>query len=119
MDEVTQEEREDCYSATLHITDADATDSRSYYLAVENDKGRDRHAVKLYVNGMLFPPNFALNKAPPKCIRFEIPNSAAPRFTWQWKTRPVISNANCHSGRERMGERRGNVFITFGAMNTF
>lgn len=60
---MTQEEREDCYSATLHITDADATDSRSYYLAVENDKGRDRHAVKLYVNGMLFSPNFALNKA--------------------------------------------------------
>lgn len=63
VDEVTQEEREDCYSATLHITDADATDSRSYYLAVENDKGRDRHAVKLYVNGMLFSPNFSLNMA--------------------------------------------------------
>lgn len=51
VDEVIQEEREDCYLATLKIKDAEATDSRAYYLAVENDRGTDRHAVKLYVNG--------------------------------------------------------------------
>ncbi|XP_049818433.1 irregular chiasm C-roughest protein isoform X2 [Aethina tumida] len=50
VDDVIQEEREDCYLATLHIKDASATDSRAYYLAVENDRGTDRHAVQLYVN---------------------------------------------------------------------
>ncbi|CAH0546798.1 unnamed protein product [Brassicogethes aeneus] len=50
VDDVVQEEREDCYLATLHIKDASATDSRAYYLAVENDRGTDRHAVQLYVN---------------------------------------------------------------------
>ncbi|XP_063911069.1 hemicentin-1 isoform X2 [Zophobas morio] len=49
VDEVTQEDREDCYLATLHIKDASATDSRTYILAVENDRGTDRHAVQLYV----------------------------------------------------------------------
>jgi hypothetical protein len=51
VDDVIQEEREDCYLATLHIKDASATDSRAYYLAVENDRGTDRHAVQLFVNG--------------------------------------------------------------------
>lgn len=51
MDDVLQEDREDCYLATLRINDADSTDSRAYYLAVENDKGMDRHAIQLYVNG--------------------------------------------------------------------
>ncbi|KAJ8922191.1 hypothetical protein NQ315_004126 [Exocentrus adspersus] len=50
VDEVTQEEREDCYLSTLHIKDTSATDSRAYYLAVENDRGTDRHAVQLYVS---------------------------------------------------------------------
>lgn len=57
VDDVIQEEREDCYLATLHIKDASATDSRAYYLAVENDRGTDRHAVQLYVNGKTFPVN--------------------------------------------------------------
>ena len=48
---MVQDAREDCYLATLRIRDADATDSRAYYLAVENDRGTDRHAVQLYVNG--------------------------------------------------------------------
>nr|CAH7754992.1 unnamed protein product [Callosobruchus chinensis] len=56
VDDVTQEEREDCYLATLHIRDTTSTDSRAYYLAVENDKGTDRHAVQLYVNGELYFP---------------------------------------------------------------
>lgn len=51
VDDVIQEAREDCYLATLRIKDADVTDSRSYYLAVENDRGIDRHVVQLYVNG--------------------------------------------------------------------
>lgn len=51
VDEVIQDEREDCYIATLHIDSATATDSRAYYLVVENDRGTDRHAVQLYVNG--------------------------------------------------------------------
>ncbi|XP_044269442.1 irregular chiasm C-roughest protein isoform X2 [Tribolium madens] len=50
VDEVVQEDREDCYLATLHIKDASATDSRAYYLAVENDRGTDRHAIQLFVN---------------------------------------------------------------------
>ncbi|KAK9753408.1 hypothetical protein QE152_g3534 [Popillia japonica] len=50
VDDVIQEAREDCYLATLRIKDADVTDSRSYYLAVENDRGIDRHVVQLYVN---------------------------------------------------------------------
>lgn len=51
VDKVIQEEREDCYLSTLHIKDASAIDSRAYYLTVENDKGKDRHAIQLYVNG--------------------------------------------------------------------
>lgn len=51
VDEVTQDIREDCYLATLHIDSVTATDSRAYYLAVENDRGTDRHAVQLNVNG--------------------------------------------------------------------
>lgn len=54
VDDVLQEEREDCYLATLHIKDTSSTDSRAYYLAVENDRGTDRHAVQLYVNGKYF-----------------------------------------------------------------
>ncbi|KAG5882067.1 hypothetical protein JTB14_023754 [Gonioctena quinquepunctata] len=50
VDDVRQEEIEDCYVATLHIKDTTSTDSRAYYLAVENDRGTDRHAVHLYVN---------------------------------------------------------------------
>lgn len=53
VDEVVQEEREDCYISTLYIKDAASMDSRAYYLAVENDKGKDRHAIQLYVNGKL------------------------------------------------------------------
>lgn len=51
VDEVTQDSREDCYLATLHITDADIHDSRPYYLVVENDRGIDRHAIHLSVEG--------------------------------------------------------------------
>ncbi|KAG5872976.1 hypothetical protein JTB14_029199 [Gonioctena quinquepunctata] len=50
VDDVSQEDIEDCYVATLHIKDTTSTDSRAYYLAVENDRGVDRHAVQLYVN---------------------------------------------------------------------
>ncbi|XP_050311765.1 irregular chiasm C-roughest protein isoform X2 [Anthonomus grandis grandis] len=51
VDDVIQEKGgEDCYLTSLHIKDASATDSRTYYLLVENDKGKDMHAVQLYVN---------------------------------------------------------------------
>ncbi|KAF7265901.1 hypothetical protein GWI33_020647 [Rhynchophorus ferrugineus] len=50
VDDVTQEQGEDCYLTTLHVRDTSATDSRTYYLLVENDKGKDTHAVQLYVN---------------------------------------------------------------------
>ncbi|KAF5289667.1 hypothetical protein FQR65_LT11784 [Abscondita terminalis] len=50
VDDVTEEDREDCYSAALHILNAESVDSRAYYLAVENDKGKDKHAVLLHVN---------------------------------------------------------------------
>ncbi|KXJ84278.1 hypothetical protein RP20_CCG014296 [Aedes albopictus] len=52
VDDVTQDSREDCYLATLHIDDADLQDQRPYYLVVENDRGHDRHAVNLRVEGM-------------------------------------------------------------------
>ncbi|XP_065093433.1 uncharacterized protein LOC135714094, partial [Ochlerotatus camptorhynchus] len=52
VDDVTQDSREDCYLATLHIDDADLQDQRPYYLVVENDRGTDRHAVNLRVEGM-------------------------------------------------------------------
>lgn len=51
VDDVMQEDTEDCYLATLHIKDTTSTDSRAYYLSVENDRGTDRHAIELYVNG--------------------------------------------------------------------
>lgn len=56
-----QEEREDCYISTLYIKDSAAMDSRAYYLAVENDKGKDRHAIQLYVNGKIFKFFMLLN----------------------------------------------------------
>lgn len=43
--------REDCYEARLHVREAAPGDQRFYYLAVENDRGRDRHAVHLAVRG--------------------------------------------------------------------
>lgn len=52
VDEVSQDSREDCYLATLHIIDADVLDSRPYYLVVENERGIDRHAINLVVEGM-------------------------------------------------------------------
>ena len=54
MDDVTQDLREDCYLATLHINQADIQDSRPYYLVVENERGTDRFAISLKVDG-LFP----------------------------------------------------------------
>lgn len=52
VDEVSQDSREDCYLATLRIVDTDVHDSRPYYLVVENERGIDRHAVNLVVEGM-------------------------------------------------------------------
>lgn len=54
VDDVTQDQREDCYIATLHINQADIQDSRPYYLVVENERGADRHSITLKVEG-LFP----------------------------------------------------------------
>lgn len=54
VDDVTQDQREDCYLATLHINQADVQDSRPYYLVVENERGADRHSINLKVEG-LFP----------------------------------------------------------------
>lgn len=54
VDDVTQDQREDCYLATLHINQADIQDSRPYYLVVENERGADRHSITLKVEG-LFP----------------------------------------------------------------
>ncbi len=54
VDDVTQDKREDCYLATLHINQADIQDARPYYLVVENERGTDRHSITLRVEGM-FP----------------------------------------------------------------
>lgn len=56
-DDVTQDSREDCYLATLHIKDADSHDTRSYYLVVENERGADRHAIKLIVDSLFTGTN--------------------------------------------------------------
>lgn len=65
---MTQDAREDCYLASLHIRDAQFYDSRPYYLVVENDRGTDRHAVHLKVEGtfcvnFFFLRPFAFNSA--------------------------------------------------------
>jgi hypothetical protein len=56
VDDVTQDRREDCYIATLHINQADVQDARPYYLVVENERGTDRHSITLKVEG-IFPGN--------------------------------------------------------------
>ncbi|XP_063709478.1 hemicentin-2 isoform X2 [Culicoides brevitarsis] len=56
VDDVIQDSREDCYLATLHITDANPADARPYYLVVENERGVDRHAINLRVEGMFAEP---------------------------------------------------------------
>lgn len=50
-DEMLQDAREDCYLSTLHIHHTDEHDSRPYYLVVENERGTDRHAIHLIVEG--------------------------------------------------------------------
>ena len=35
----------------MHIQNANEHDARSYYLVVENERGTDRHAVHLNVEG--------------------------------------------------------------------
>ncbi|XP_063240065.1 hemicentin-2 [Bacillus rossius redtenbacheri] len=55
-DQLAQDSREDCYEARLHVAGADPADARSYYLAVQNDKGEDRHAVQLAVTGHFADP---------------------------------------------------------------
>jgi hypothetical protein len=59
VDDVIQDKREDCYLATLHITQADIQDARPYYLVVENERGIDRHSITLKVEG-LFSGNFCI-----------------------------------------------------------
>lgn len=46
-----QERREDCYEAKLHVREVDPTDSRTYFLRVENERGTDRHFLRLAVRG--------------------------------------------------------------------
>lgn len=50
-DDMLQDSREDCYLSTLHILRTDEHDSRPYYLVVENERGTDRHAIHLNVEG--------------------------------------------------------------------
>lgn len=50
-DDLLQDAREDCYLSTLHIHHTDEHDSRPYYLVVENERGTDRHAIHLIVEG--------------------------------------------------------------------
>ncbi|XP_045117704.1 irregular chiasm C-roughest protein-like isoform X1 [Portunus trituberculatus] len=58
-----QDVREDCYSAKLRVQGVDVTDSRDYILNVQNDKGADRYAVGLRVNGHVAKP--PLQRVPP------------------------------------------------------
>ncbi|PSN31763.1 hypothetical protein C0J52_27564 [Blattella germanica] len=50
-EELLQDERDDCYEAKFTVKDVDLSDQRNYYLAVENERGKDRHAVHLAVRG--------------------------------------------------------------------
>ena len=54
-----QDEREDCYEAKFTVKDVDLSDQRNYYLAVENERGTDRHAVHLAVKGEYDPLFYA------------------------------------------------------------
>ncbi|XP_026467304.1 hemicentin-1 [Ctenocephalides felis] len=56
VDEMVQDSREDCYKSTLHVNGVDSADSRPYYLVVENERGADRHAVTLRVDGEFTEP---------------------------------------------------------------
>ncbi|XP_047472072.1 irregular chiasm C-roughest protein-like isoform X7 [Penaeus chinensis] len=58
-----QDTREDCYAARLRVQHADVADARDYILNVENDKGKDRYAVGLRVNGHVDKP--PLQRVPP------------------------------------------------------
>ncbi|XP_050316877.1 uncharacterized protein LOC126751024 isoform X1 [Bactrocera neohumeralis] len=55
-DDMLQDSREDCYLSTLHILRTDEHDSRPYYLVVENERGTDRHAIHLNVEGTFTEP---------------------------------------------------------------
>ncbi|XP_068084855.1 kin of IRRE-like protein 2 [Anabrus simplex] len=48
-EELSQEAREDCYEAKLHVRQVDPEDARNYYLAVENERGADKYAIHLAV----------------------------------------------------------------------
>uniref|UniRef100_A0A1B0B5M4 Ig-like domain-containing protein n=1 Tax=Glossina palpalis gambiensis TaxID=67801 RepID=A0A1B0B5M4_9MUSC len=50
-DDLLQDAREDCYLSTLHIHHTNEHDARPYYLVVENERGSDRHAIQLNVEG--------------------------------------------------------------------
>ncbi|KAG7162613.1 Kin of IRRE-like protein 3-like, partial [Homarus americanus] len=60
---LAQDAREDCYSARLLVQGVDIADARDYVLNVENDKGADRYAVGLLVNGHVDKP--PLQRVPP------------------------------------------------------
>lgn len=55
-EELLQDGREDCYEARLHVRGVDHSDSRSYFLSVENERGADRHSVRLAVRGSYAEP---------------------------------------------------------------
>uniref|UniRef100_A0A1I8M182 Ig-like domain-containing protein n=1 Tax=Musca domestica TaxID=7370 RepID=A0A1I8M182_MUSDO len=55
-DDLLQDSREDCYLSTLHIHHATEHDARPYYLVVENERGTDRHAIQLNVEGTFTEP---------------------------------------------------------------
>ncbi|XP_072156592.1 irregular chiasm C-roughest protein isoform X2 [Bemisia tabaci] len=51
-----QDTREDCYEARFHVREVSPEDSRNYYLEVHNDRGTDRHSVRLAVRGSYAEP---------------------------------------------------------------
>ncbi|KAL9887979.1 irregular chiasm C-roughest protein-like isoform 4-T17 [Glossina fuscipes fuscipes] len=55
-DDLLQDAREDCYLSTLHIHHTNEHDARPYYLVVENERGSDRHAIQLNVEGTFSEP---------------------------------------------------------------
>lgn len=47
----SQDTKEDCYVARLHVKRVDPLDARTYSLTVENERGLDKHSIFLAVRG--------------------------------------------------------------------
>ncbi|ROT65912.1 hypothetical protein C7M84_016110 [Penaeus vannamei] len=87
---LAQDTRQDCYAARLRVQHADVADARDYILNVENDKGKDRYAVGLKVNGGC-PVRRPDILTPLSSTCRQAPTTACPSFS---RTRVHVMNAD-------------------------